>query len=211
MGKGSTTGQVSPAVEQGILNNDTALTNLAGQEITNSQQLFNLTAPGLVQGEDFYQQVMTGDPAAIMKAIAPTAAQATQAATGAKANIEANSPAGGEKNLALENVDVSRGATIANAASGATLAAPNALGQIAGQGINESISSAGAGTSALSAANTGYGNLQSLTFEGQQLQMEQKGQSLGALGGLTGDATQIGTAAIGSNATKGLTDALMFA
>ena len=188
MGKGST-GQTDPALTNAEISNSTALTNIAGEQEKNAQQLYNLTEPGLVTAEDTYANLASGDPAAIMKAIAPTAAAASQSAAGAKANIEANSPAGGEKNLALENVDVSRGATVANAASGATLAAPNALGQIAGQGVGESTSSANAGTGALTASTSGLGQVQSQIFQGQQLQMQEKGEQLGALGGLAGDVT----------------------
>jgi hypothetical protein len=187
-----------------MLNNESALVNIAQGQSQNAQQLYNLTEPGLVQSEDFYQNLASGDPAAIMKAIAPTAQAASSSAAGAKANIEANSPAGGEKNLALEQVDVNRGAQISSAASGATLAAPNALGQIAGQGIGEGISSAGAATSGLSSANQGLTSLQGLTFQGQQLQMEQKGQTLGAVGGLAGDATQLGAGKMGSEAAMAL-------
>jgi hypothetical protein len=208
-GKNSSTGTVSPQISQEMESNESALVNIAQGQATNAQQLYNLTEPGLVQSEDFYSKLASGDPAAIMQAIAPAAQQTAQAASGAKANIEANSPAGGEKNLALENVDVSRGAQIASSASGATLSAPNALGQIAGQGINAGISSAGQATGALNSANTDVGNLQSLTFQGQQLQMEQKGQTLGALGGLAGDATQLGTAGMGAGASKGMSDAMM--
>jgi hypothetical protein len=137
MGKGSSNNlnDVSPQVQQGMLANETALTNIATEQNANAQQLYQLTEPGLVQSEDFYERLASGDPAAIMKAIAPTAQAASSAAAGAKSNIMANAPAGGEKNLALEMTDVNRGAQVAQAASGATLAAPNALGQLAGQGI----------------------------------------------------------------------------
>jgi hypothetical protein len=197
-GKG-TVGQVDPTIQAGELSNQTALTKIAGEQAQNSQTLFNMTEPGLVQSEDFYQNLQSGDPAAIMKAIAPTAQAASSSAAGAKANIMANDPAGGEKNLALEQADLTRGAQISSAASGATLAAPNALGQIAGQGIGEGISSAGAATSGLSASNQGFGQMQSQQFQGQQLQMEQKGQTLGALGGLAGDATQLGVGYMNNN------------
>ena len=179
-----------------MASNESALVGIAQGQAKNAQQLYGLTEPGLVESENFYEQLSSGDPAAIMKAIAPTAQAASSAAAGEKANIMANDPAGGEKNLALEKADLGRGAQISSAASGATLAAPNALGQLAGQGIGEGISSAGAGTSAFGAANQSAATLQGLTFQGQQLQMEQKGQTLGALGSLAGDATQLGAAAI---------------
>jgi hypothetical protein len=187
-----------------MLQNETALTNIAGEQEANAQQLYNLTEPGLVQSENFYQSLASGDPAAIMRAIAPAAQQTAQATAGAKANILANDPAGGEKNLALEMTDVNRGAQIASSASGATLAAPNALGQLAGQGISLGQGAAGQATGALSSANTDLGNLQSLTFHGQQLQMQQKGQTLGAAGGLAGDATQLGSSKMGSEAMMAL-------
>lgn len=197
MGKGQT-GQstLDPAVAQGELANQSALVKIAGEQEKNAQSLYSLTEPGLVQSEDFYQNLASGDPAAIMKAIAPTAQAASESAAGAKANIMANNPAGGEKNLALENVDVGRGAQVAKAASGATLAAPNALGQLAGQGIGLSQSAENTSISGLNSSNQGLSNLQSQEFQGQQLQMEEKGQTLGALGGLAGDATQLGAAAI---------------
>jgi hypothetical protein len=187
MGKGNT-GQVDPTIQAGELANQTALTKIAGQQEQNAEQLYNLTEPGLVTSENFYEKLASGDPAAIMQAIAPAAQQTAQATAGAKANILANDPAGGEKNLALEMTDVNRGAEIAKSASGATLAAPNALGQLAGQGIGEGISSAGTATSSLSAANTGYSNMQSQIFQGQQLQVQEKGEQLGASGSLAGDA-----------------------
>lgn len=197
MGKGQT-GQstLDPAVAQGELANQSALVKIAGEQEKNAQSLYSLTEPGLVQSEDFYQNLASGDPAAIMKAIAPTAQAASESAAGAKANIMANNPAGGEKNLALENVDVGRGAQVAKAASGATLAAPNALGQLAGQGIGLSQSAENTSISSLNSSNQGLSSLQSQEFQGQQLQMEEKGQTLGALGGLAGDATQLGAAAI---------------
>lgn len=190
MGKGNT-GQVDPAVQQGELANSTALTNIAEQQSQNSQQLYNLTEPGMVQTEDFYQSLASGDPAAIMKAIAPAAAQTAQATAGAKANIMANSPAGGEKSLALEQTDVNRGAQIASTATGATMAAPNALGQIAGQGISLGQGAANTGISGLSQSTSSLSSLQSQEFQGQQLQMEQKGQTLGAITSLAGTAAML--------------------
>lgn len=203
MGKGSPTSNlnaVSPQVQQGELANSTALTQIAGQQAQNAEQLYNLTEPGLVTAENQYQKLASGDPAAIMQAIAPTAQQSSQAAAGAKSNIIANDPAGGEKNLALEMTDVNRGAQIASAASGATLAAPNALGQLAGQGIGLGQGAVGQATGALGSANSSLSSLQGLENQGVQLQMQQKGQTLGAVGGLAGDATQLGSSKMGSEA-----------
>lgn len=190
MGKGQTAG-ISPQVQQEMEQNESALVSIAQGQAANANQLYQLTEPGLVSAEDFYQTLAAGDPAAIMRAIAPTAAAASQATAGAKANILANDPAGGEKNLALEMADVGRGQTIAQAASGATLAAPNALGQLAGQGVGESISAANTATSGLGTANSGLASLGGLQIQGQQLQAEEKGQQFGIFGSLAGDVGSI--------------------
>jgi hypothetical protein len=207
MGKGGSVG-VSPSVSNGLLSDENALVSLAGQQAGNSQQLFNLTEPGLQTAENYYSQLATGDPGSVMRAIAPTAQAANQAAQGASSNIMANAPAGGEKNLALEQVDVNRGAQIASTASGATTGAPNALATLAGQGIGESTAAAGTGISGLSAGASALSSLGGLQLQGQQLQMEQKGQELGAFGGLAGDASQLGTGAMQKGGDLALAGAL---
>jgi hypothetical protein len=121
-----------------------------------------------------------------MRAISPAAQQVNQASTGAKSNILATDPAGGEKNLALENVDVAKGTQVGGLASGAYTGSFNALGQLAGQGVGESNAAAGTGIGAMSSANSGLSSLGGLQLQGQQIQMEQKGQELGAFAGLGG-------------------------
>jgi hypothetical protein len=202
MGKGSTPGP-SQQVTSGETADQSALAALVGQQTQQSNTLFNLTEPGLVQSENFYESLASGDPGAIMRATAPTAQAANQAATGAKANIMANDPAGGEKNLALEQADLGRASSIASTASSASLGANNALGSLAGQGIGESQQGAGIASSALGTSLSGWQGLGSLQLQGQQLQMEQKGQQLGSLGALAGDASSIGAAgASGKGAGK---------
>jgi len=185
--------------------NQSALVNIAQGQAKNAEQLYQLTEPGLQIAEDKYQALASGDPAAIMQAIAPAAQQTAQATAGAKSNILANSPAGGEKNLALEATDINRGAQIASAASGATLAAPNALGQLAGQGVGESISAAGTGISGLGTANSGLASLGQLQIQSQQLQAQEKGQQFGMLGSLGGT---IGSIASSQQGGASLLDAL---
>lgn len=203
MGKGGSTPGVSPAVSTGITNDVAAETSLANQWDQNAASLFGLVEPGLVQSENYYQSLASGQPGAISRAIAPQAQQIAQASEGAKANILANAPAGGEKNLALENVDVNRGAAVGSAASGAVQSANQSLGTLASQGIGEAESGAGIASSALGTAISGEGTLGGLQLQGQQLQMEQKGQQLGVLGSLAGDATQLGTSGTFGGAAKG--------
>lgn len=179
MGKGKGGGtEIDPSVQQGLLANQNALVQIAQGAQQNAQSLFNLTEPGLATAENFYQTLAAGDPAAIMRAIAPTAQQASEAATGAKSNIMANAPAGGEKNLALEMTDVNKADVISKAASGASLNAPNALAQLANQGISQSIAEQGTGISGLSAGSAALGSLGGIEAEYAKVQAEQKGAQL---------------------------------
>lgn len=174
-------------MQAGELANSTALTQIAQQSSANSQTLFNQTEPGLLSAENFYGAIQTGAPSAIATAISPAVQQISQATAGAKQNIMNNAPAGGEKNLALEQADVSQGAQVGQAATGSYLNSANALAQLAGQGVGESISSTGNAVSGYNSANQGLGQL-------GQLQIQQKGAQLGALTSLGGDAATLGAA-----------------
>ena len=179
----------SQAVYEGMLANSTAMTQLAEHEATHGDTLFNLTEPGLQTAETFYQTLAAGDPAAIMKATAPVAQQAAKTAAGTKANLLATAPQGGERNLALESVDVARGADVSKAATGAVLGAPNALASIAGQGVGQSISATGTGISGLSAATQGLSSLGNLQLGQEQIHAQEKGNMLGFAGSAAGDLT----------------------
>jgi hypothetical protein len=193
-GKASNPGQgMDPAVEQGLLSNSNALTQIAQGQAGRADTLFNLTEPGLATAEQFYSKLASGDPSSIMQAIGPAVGQIQQGAAGATKSIMETAPAGGEKNLALANVQANKGSQVGGVATQAFLGAPNALAQIAGQGIGESISSASQGISGLSAGSQTLTNLGSLQFEEQQFQAQQKGSLLGSLGSLG----QVGAAGIG--------------
>ena len=184
MGKGS--GGLDPKVQQGMLDNESALVKLAQGQAQHGDQLFNLTFPGMSQAESFYGSLASGDPGKIAQAIAPAVSQITQATTSAKENILRNAPAGGEKNLALEQADVARGAEVGKLASSAYTGSFNALASLAGQGVGESISAAGTGISGLSAASSTLGNLGQLQMQAYQNQQQAKGSTLGSLASLGG-------------------------
>ena len=167
--------------------NSSALVGLAQQQNQRSGQLFNETFPGLQSAEQFYGTLSSGDPYAIARAISPATQQITAATTAAKQNILQNAPAGGEKNLALEQADVARGAQVGQTATGSYLGSFNALAQLAGQGVGESISSAGTAISGFGQANQGLQQL-------GNLQIQQKGAQLGALTSLGSDAATVGAA-----------------
>lgn len=176
-----------------MLTNENALVQIAQGQAANAQQLYSTTEPGLKTAEDFYTKLASGDPSAIMQAIGPAAGQIQQASQGSINSILQTAPAGGEKNLAIENVQANKGSQVGQVATQAFLGAPNALAQLAGQGVGESISAAGTGISGLSNASSTLGNLGNLQIQQAQLQSQQKGSMLGALGSLG----QAGAGAIG--------------
>jgi hypothetical protein len=176
---------LSSSVTAGEQQNSDALVQIAQQQAGNSQTLFNEANPGFNQAENFYSSIASGSPYAISKAISPAVQQIAQSTAGAKQNIMQNAPSGGEKNLALEQADVSQGAQVGQAATGSFLNSFNALASLAGQGTGESISAAGTGISGYNSANQGLGQL-------GQLQIQQKGAQLGALTSLGSDAATLG-------------------
>jgi len=152
------------------------------QQSNNSQALFNQSMPAFQQAQSHYENLASGNPYAISQAIAPVAQQADAAAAGATQNILQNGPAGGEKNLALDQVSVNKGATVGNAATQGYNGAFNALGTIGAQGIGMGQTSAGQATQ-------GYSSAGGMALQEQGLQVQQKGNTLGALSSLAGDAT----------------------
>jgi len=187
VGKGGSTPGISPQVSSELTQAETGLVNLAQTQAAQASQLFGLVEPGLVTSENYYETLASGDPGAIMRAIAPTAQASSEAAAGAKSNIMANAPPGGEKNLALEMTDVNRGAQISKTASGASTSAPSSLATLAAQTIPEALSGQTGASSSLTGAGGIAGNLGNLQIQGQTLAMEQKGQQLGMFGTLAGD------------------------
>jgi hypothetical protein len=182
VGKGAA--QTAQNAESSTLANSNSLVQLAQQQAGNSAQLFQTAMPGYAAATDFYTALSTGDPYAIARATAPANQQITAASTGAKQNILNNAPAGGEKNLALENVDVSQGAQVGKTASEGYLNSFNALASLSGQGMGASQGAARLATSQYGAANQGFGQVGSEA-------LQQKGQTMGAISAGVGDAAAV--------------------
>jgi hypothetical protein len=197
-GKGSTSG-VDPSIQAGELANESQLVSLAKQQAGQSQQLFNLTEPGIASAEGFYGALASGSPTAIQTAIAPAAQQINQATQGAITNIEQNAPNGGEKNLAIETAKAQAGAEIGKVATQGYLGSFNALSGIESQGVGQSQSATGLALSGLNSATQVYGQVGQQQVENSQLAIQQKGQTLGAIGGLAGDVTDLATGGIAAS------------
>ncbi len=181
---------LKPAVTSGIQSNETALAQMAAQQNSNSQTLFNESNPGVVQAESFYSSLASGDPGKIATAIAPATEQIAKSTAGAKENIMQNAPSGGEKNLALEKADVSQGEQVGKAATGSFLNSFNALGQLGAQGTSASTSAAEVGISGYGSATNALTSIGGLQMQQQQMKDQEKGQTLGALSSLAGSVME---------------------
>ncbi len=179
-------GGVNSGIQQQQLQQTQVAEELATEANTRAQSLYNLTAPGLAQSEQYYQALASGDPQQIQAAIAPASQQIQQQTQNQVKNIMQNAPSGGEKNLAIEQAQTQEGAQIGGLATSAYTGAQNALGQLAGQGIGESSQQSGLALSGTGLAAQGLGTI-------QQQNVQAKGQQLGLLGNIaTGAGTAIG-------------------
>lgn len=173
-GKGG--GGGSNAAEEQIAQEEVSL---AQNQQQNSNQLFSASFPGFQQSENYYQQLASGDPAAISRAIAPAAQQINQQSTASAQRISQDAPRGGEKNLALEENQINKGAQIGQLASGSYLNSFNSLAGLAGQGIGQAQTASGQSLSGLNAAGNQYSNIAQQQQEGSS---STKGTITSALG-----------------------------
>lgn len=190
--KGSSS-ESNTQLENAQVSDANALTALAQQQGQNSNTLFNLGLPGLQTSENQAATLASGDPDAIAKLIAPAAQQVQTATAGAKQNILNTAPAGGAKDLAIENADVQQGGQIGALASQGFNNSFNSLAQLGGANV-------AAGQGAAGTAISGYGQSNQALSGVVGENIQQKGATLGALGGLGSDVASVGGAFAGSDA-----------
>lgn len=149
------------------------------QSAAEGSTLFNLALPGLEQSETYYSKLASGDPAALARANAPAIQQITQQSNSAKKNIIQDMPRGGERNLALEEADITKGAQISNLTTGSYLQSFGSLAGLGGQNVSQGNAATSTGLQGMNAAANQYGNL-------GQLQNEQKATQLGFWSSMAG-------------------------
>ena len=176
MGKSSGESDQLQAAQANLANVMSATGQQSAQE---GSTLFNLALPGLNTAEGYYGKLASGDPAALARANAPAIQQIGAQSNAAKENIIKDNPRGGERNLALEEADISKGSQISNLTTQSYLQAFPSLAQLGGQNVSQGTAATGTGLQGMNAAANQYGQL-------QQLNNEQKATSLGALTGLAG-------------------------
>lgn len=184
MGK---SGGIDPSVQQGELAVAQQGMGIAQQQNARAAQEFQAAFPGFQQSENYYQQLASGDPAAIARAIAPASQQINQQAQGAAERITQDVPRGGAQNLALAENQINKGAQIGQAATQGYLSSFQNLAGLAGQGIGQSTQAAGTALGGLSAAGNQYSNI-------AQQQAEGKASQLGFMSSLAGSGAELGAA-----------------
>jgi hypothetical protein len=207
MGGTNKGGGTPEQIQESQLADQNALTSLAQQQGANSNTLFNLGLPGLQTSENQAATLASGDPDAIAKLVAPAAQQVQTATAGAKQNILNTAPAGGAKDLAIENADVQQGGQIGALASQGYNNSFNTLAQLGGANVSSSQNAAGIASSGFNSAS----NIGSTLFSENQ---EQKGATLGMFGTLGGDAASgigggLATAAGGGSGLASLAAGLL--
>lgn len=168
MGKSGGISQSTQDAEVGIAQQQT---DIAAQASSRADQLFSASFPGFEQSEQYYQQLASGDPAAIARAIAPATQQINQQSDASKKRIEQDAPRGGAKNLALEENDINKGAQVGNLATQSYLSSFQNLAGLAGQGVGESTASTSTALNGLSAAGNQYSNVANQQAEGKASQL----------------------------------------
>jgi hypothetical protein len=146
---------------------------------TEGATLFNMALPGLEQSEGYYGKLASGDPQALSRANAPAIASITQQSNAAKKNIAQDNPRGGERNLAMEEADLSKGAQIGNLTSSSYA---NSFGSLAGLGGQNVSQGAGLQSSSVQAAGAASNQYQGLL----QNNAQSKASTLGLFGSLAG-------------------------
>ena len=154
------------------------------QSAQEGSTLFNLGLPGLQQSESYYGKLASGDPNALARANAPAIQQITGQSDQQLKNIMQNSPRGGARDLAISEADLSKGAQISNLTTGSYTNAFPSLASLGGQNVGQGNQATATGLQGMNAAANQYGQL-------QQLNMEQKSQTLGAGTSLIGAGASI--------------------
>lgn len=161
--------------------------SLAQQQDARAKQLFDLSMPGLKTATSHYQDLASGDSDAIFKAVAPGVQSTSKKFDQAKQNISDTMPRGGERNLAMEETDISKAGAVGNTINQAYEGSFNALASIAGKSAGLSINEVANAIAAFGGASNTSSNLANQEESG-------KASLMGMIGSLGGDAATLGAA-----------------
>ena len=148
-------------------------------------QLFNMALPGLEQSEAYYGKLASGDPNALARANAPAVQAITKSTDSAKKNIMQDNPRGGERNLALEEADLTKGAQVGQLETGSYTSSFGSLAGLGGQNVGQGTAASSAGMQGMNAAANQYGQM-------QEINAQNKAQTTGFYGSLGGSLLEAG-------------------
>ena len=148
-------------------------------ETAEGSKLFNMALPGLEQSESYYGKLASGDPNALARANAPAIQSITKATDSAKKNIVQDNPRGGERNLALEEADLSKGAQVGQLETGSYTSSFGSLAGLGGQNVGQGTAAQSSGVQGMNAAANQYGQI-------QQINAQNKAQTMGSVGDFAG-------------------------
>lgn len=149
------------------------------QSAAEGKTLFDLALPGLTQSESYYNKLASGDPNALARANAPAVGAITKSSDSAAKNIVQDNPRGGERNLALEENQINKGAQIGQLETGSYTNSFGSLASLGGQNVGQGTSATSAGLQGMNAAANQYGNI-------QQINAQNKSQTMGEYSQLAG-------------------------
>jgi hypothetical protein len=155
--------------------------SLEQQQQQQSNQLFNLSYPGLQTASQYYTNLASGAPQAIATATAPAVGQINAASQSAVQQIQQNMPRGGAEQLAVSNVEQQRAGQIGNLATQSYTGAFPALASLSQGGMGLSINEIANAISAGSVASGSNANLMNAQAQG-------KASTMGFFGSLAGAA-----------------------
>jgi hypothetical protein len=135
-------------------------------------KLFDMALPGLEQSEAYYGKLASGDPNALARANAPAVQAITKSTDSAKKNIMQDNPRGGERNLALEEADLTKGAQVGQLETGSYTSSFGSLAGLGGQNVGQGTAASSAGMQGMNAAANQYGQI-------QQINAQNKAQTMG--------------------------------
>lgn len=161
--------------------------SLGQQQDARAKQLFDLGLPGLKTATSHYSDLASGDSNAIFRAVAPGVQSTSQKFDQAKQNISDTMPRGGERNLAMEETDISKAGAVGNEINQAYEGSFAALANIAGKNVGLSVNEVANAISAFGGASNTASNLANQQEEG-------KAAMLGMIGSMAGSSMEMGAA-----------------
>ena len=159
------------------------MASTAKTETAEGSKLFDLALPGLEQSEAYYGKLASGDPNALATANAPAVQAITKSSDSAKKSIMQDNPRGGERNLALEEADLSKGAQVSQLETGSYTSAFGSLAGLGGQNAGQGLQAQSSGVQGMNAAANQYGNLYQESAQG-------KASTTSGITGLAGTAAE---------------------